>query len=82
MKEIVISDTDFRRKIQFVSLLVTSLISPIAVRRCYMKSTSDKGTSSTPQIPVEPDTAAFDFDRWAVAVKRQMIAALKRKGIS
>ena len=47
-----------------------------------MKSTSDKGTPSTPQIPVEPDTATFDFDRWAVAVKRQMIAALKRKGIS
>ncbi|MBE9097895.1 hypothetical protein [Vacuolonema iberomarrocanum] len=47
-----------------------------------MKSTSDKGTPSTPQIPVEPDTTTFDFDRWAVAVKRQMIAALKRKGIS
>lgn len=47
-----------------------------------MKSSSEKGTSSMPQVPAESNINSFDFDRWAVAVKRQMIASLKRKGMS
>lgn len=47
-----------------------------------MKSTPDEGTPLTPQGAAESHAERFDFDQWAVAVKRQMIASLKRKGIA
>lgn len=34
------------------------------------------------QATAENASSEFDFDRWAVAVKRQMIQSLKRKGVS
>lgn len=41
---------------------------------------------SVSQQPISPsplnlEATVFDFDQWAVEVKRQMIASLKRKGM-
>lgn len=47
-----------------------------------MNRQSEKSPQSSSQTPMQTPNEGADFDQWAVAVKRQMIASLKRKGIS
>jgi len=47
-----------------------------------MSRQSDKLPQSSSQSSAQTPVDTADFDQWAVAVKRQMIASLKRKGVS
>jgi len=47
-----------------------------------MSRPSEKSPQSSQHPPAQAPIEAADFDQWAVAVKRQMIASLKRKGMS
>ncbi|MBD1910945.1 MULTISPECIES: hypothetical protein [unclassified Leptolyngbya] len=47
-----------------------------------MNRQSEKSAQSSSQSPMQTPNEGPEFEQWAVAVKRQMIASLKRKGIS
>lgn len=45
-----------------------------------MTRQKDSKAYPSAQAPADPQEGTFDFDQWAGAVKRQMVASLKKRG--